>query len=103
GDPNTVPVYDAEEAEGRLFIAMRLVEGETLADRVRQGGAIPPSKTLSLLKPIASALDAAHDTGLVHRDVKPQNILLSRSDQPYLADFGIAKGDSTGTSLTSAG
>ena len=86
--PNIVPVYDADEADGRLFIAMRLVEGETLADRVRKGGAIPPSKTLSLLKPIASALDAAHDAGLVHRDVKPQNILLSRSDHPYLADFG---------------
>jgi len=101
--PNIVPVYDADEAEGRLFIAMRLVEGETLADRVRQGGAIPPSKTLSLLKPLASALDAAHDAGLVHRDVKPQNILLSRSDHPFLADFGIAKGDSTSATLTSAG
>ena len=99
---NIVPVYDADEADGRLFIAMRLVEGETLAERVRKG-AIPSSKTLSLLKPIASALDAAHDAGLVHRDVKPQNILLSRSDHPYLADFGIAKGDSTSTSLTSAG
>jgi predicted Ser/Thr protein kinase len=101
--PNIVPVYDADESEGRLFIAMRLVEGETLADRVRQGGAIPPSKTLSLLKPIASALDAAHDAGLVHRDVKPQNILLGRRDHPYLADFGIAKGDASSTSLTSAG
>jgi predicted Ser/Thr protein kinase len=101
--PNIVPVYDADEADGRLFIAMRLVEGETLAERVRQSGAIPASKTLSLLGPIASALDAAHDAGLVHRDVKPQNILLSRTDHPYLADFGIAKGDSTATSLTSAG
>jgi serine/threonine protein kinase len=100
--PNIVPVYDADEADGRLFIAMRLVEGETLAERVRRVGAIPPAKTLALLKPIASALDAAHDAGLVHRDVKPQNMLLSRSDHPYLADFGIAKGDSTSI-LTSAG
>jgi Protein kinase domain len=100
--PNIVPVYDADEAEGRLFLAMRLVEGETLAERVRRLNSIPPAKTLALLKPIASALDAAHDAGLVHRDVKPQNILLSRSDQPYLADFGIAKGDSTST-LTNAG
>ena len=100
---NIVPVYDADEADGRLFIAMRLVEGETLAERVRRDGAIPSSKTLALLNPIASALDAAHDAGLVHRDVKPQNILLSRSDHPYLADFGIAKGDSTSATLTSAG
>ena len=100
---NIVPVYDADEADGRLFIAMRLVEGETLAERVRRDGAIPSSKTLALLNPIASALDAAHDAGLVHRDVKPQNILLSRSDHPYLADFGIAKGDSTSATLTNAG
>ena len=100
---NIVPVYDADEADGRLFIAMRLVEGETLAERVRRDGAIPSSKTLALLTPIASALDAAHDAGLVHRDVKPQNILLSRLDHPYLADFGIAKGDSTSATLTNAG
>jgi hypothetical protein len=100
--PNIVPVYDADEADGRLFIAMRLVEGETLAERLRQVGAMPPAKALALLKPIASALDAAHDAGLVHRDVKPQNMLLSAADHPYLADFGIAKGDSTST-LTSAG
>src|SRR5579884_136813 len=92
--PHVVTVYDSGEADGRLFLAMRFVEGSTLADRMR-AGALPARETLSILRPIGDALEAAHGMGLVHRDVKPQNILLADRGHPYLADFGIAKGAHT--------
>ncbi len=88
--PNIIPIYDAGSDKGRLFLAMRLVDGLTLAERIRVD---PPSavETLHILKPIADGLDCAHATGLVHRDVKPQNILLTERGHPYLTDFGVAK------------
>lgn len=100
--PNVVTIFDSGEAEGRLFIAMLLVEGSTLAE-VMAGAGLSADETVSLLRPIGSALDAAHALGLVHRDVKPQNVLLDEAGHPYLADFGIAKGSAGVGGLTPTG
>ena len=94
--PNIVPVYEAGEADGRLFIAMRYVQGPSLAQRLAEGP-LDPRETVALLAQVASALDAAHARGLVHRDVKPSNILIAPAEAPdgsdhaYLADFGLAR------------
>jgi serine/threonine protein kinase len=89
--PHIIPVYEAGEIDGALFITMRLVRGPTLKDLIvaRQ---LEGARTLRILKPIAQALDAAHEVDLIHRDIKPQNILVGLHDHPYLADFGLTKG-----------
>jgi len=106
-DPHVIPVYEAGEAGGVLFIAMRLVTGADLWGVLRREGALSPERALELLSPVASALDAAHAAGLVHRDVKPGNILVDerpgRPDHVYLADFGLSKGAVAGISLAGAG
>jgi WD40 repeat protein len=106
-DPHIIPVYGAGAAGGVLFIAMRLVEGTDLRGVLRREGTLAPWRALELLSPVASALDAAHAAGLVHRDVKPGNILVDerpgRPDHVYLADFGLSKGAAAGVSLTGAG
>jgi serine/threonine-protein kinase len=106
-DPHIIPVYEAGRAGGGLFIAMRLVAGTDLRGVLRREGALPPGRSLELLSPVASALDAAHAAGLVHRDVKPGNILVDerpgRPDHVYLADFGLSKGAAAAVSLTGAG
>lgn len=99
--PNIVPVYDSGEDAGRLYIAMRLIEGGTLADRMHTDS-LTPAEALKLLAPIAEALDVAHQAGLVHRDVKPANILVGKDGHPYLADFGVARGGES-DGLTSTG
>jgi serine/threonine-protein kinase len=93
--PGVVPVYDAREEDGELVVAMRLVEGGDLKGRLRRDGALPAAEAIGLLGQVAAALDAAHAAGIVHRDVKPQNILLE-GERAYLTDFGLAKalGDS---------
>ena len=82
-------MYAAGEADGRLYLAMRFMEGGSLEDLLDASPALSLTDTVRLLGPVADALDAAHAAGLVHRDVKPGNILL-QGDRAYLADFGLA-------------
>jgi serine/threonine-protein kinase len=92
-----IPIYEAGEDDGLLFIAMRYVDGVDLGELVERLGPLAPQRAVAIVGQIAGALDAAHAHGLVHRDVKPANILLS-GDQPehaYLTDFGVAKITST--------
>ncbi len=101
--PNIVPIYEAGEVDGRLFLAMRYVDGPSL-EAVLGEGPLTVERTLAILGGIAAALDAAHGTGLVHRDVKPANILLAAgSEHPYLADFGLTKHATYGGGLTAPG
>jgi eukaryotic-like serine/threonine-protein kinase len=100
--PNVVRVYDVGEADGRPFIAMEHVDGESLAELLARRGRLPADDAAALGAQAARALAAAHDAGLVHRDVKPHNLLLDRDGTLKLGDFGIAFG-LEGTKLTVAG
>jgi len=104
--PNIIPVYAAGEDGGVLYLAMRYVSGGDLHSVVEREGPLSPGRAVSLLSPVASALDAAHRAGIVHRDVKPANVLVDvspgRPDHPYLSDFGLAKRD-TAAGLTMTG
>jgi YVTN family beta-propeller protein len=88
--PNVVTVYDAGDSEGTLYIAMRYVEGIDLAKFLRREGPLQPATALAMLDQVAAALDAAHSRGLIHRDVKPANVLIA-SGRCYLTDFGLTK------------
>lgn len=89
--PHVLPVFEAGDQDGTLFLSMRLVEGETLADRLRRDVRLEPATALALAGQVAAALDAAHARGVVHRDVKPGNVLIAAGEHAYLADFGIAR------------
>jgi serine/threonine protein kinase len=101
-EPHVIPVHDWGEINGVLYIDMRLVEGSDVGTVIHNEGPLAPARAASIVAQVAAALDAAHAAGLVHRDVKPENILLTQNDFAYLVDFGIAHfGGETG--LTSAG
>ena len=106
-DPHIIPVYEAGEVGHVLFIAMRFVRGGDVRSLLRREGPLPPERVASIISPVASALDAAHAAGLVHRDVKPANILLDRRpgrpDHVYLSDFGLSKSAEVSLGLTAAG
>ena len=94
-DPHIIPVFEAGEAGGVLFLAMRYVPGSDVRTLVRRQGPLPAGRAAAIISAVASALDAAHAAGLVHRDVKPANMLLDaragRPDHVYLSDFGLSK------------
>ena len=106
-DPHIIPVYEAGEADNVLFIAMRLVPGGDLRTLVAERGPLAPARAEWILSAVASALDAAHASGLVHRDVKPANMLLDvrpgRPDHVYLTDFGVSKASVSASGLTGSG
>lgn len=91
--PRIVPVYDAGETEGRAFMSMRLIPGDSLAERIARNGPLPPGEALAVLSDIGEAIDFAHARGTVHRDVKTANILLDPEGASYLSDFGLVRLD----------
>jgi len=100
--PNVVAVYDAGEEDGRPYIVMEYVEGETVADVLRRRGSLPPEEAVEIAAQVCAGLAHAHAHGLVHRDVKPQNLLVARDGRVKIADFGVARGDDA-SKLTQAG
>ncbi len=107
--PNIIPVFEAGEASGVLFIAMRFVQGRDVRSLLDVTGPLPAAQATEIISQVASALDAAHAHGLVHRDVKPANMLLDESvggdrhEHVYLSDFGLSKQSLSQTGLTSQG
>ncbi|MDQ3645316.1 MAG: serine/threonine protein kinase, partial [Actinomycetota bacterium] len=107
--PNIVRVLGSGEAGGELFIAMELIEGTDLKGVIQQDGPLDPRRALSIFRQAASALDAAHESGMVHRDVKPQNILViprsgsDSTDRVYLTDFGLVRPVASESSATRTG
>jgi tRNA A-37 threonylcarbamoyl transferase component Bud32/CheY-like chemotaxis protein len=101
--PNIVTVYDAGEVDGILYLAMQYIEGNDLAAMLRKDGRLRPYRAIDVIRQVASALDAAHAMGLIHRDVKPANVLIE-GRTAFLTDFGLTKRtDGTHTELTRAG
>jgi serine/threonine protein kinase len=100
--PSILPLYDFGEANGMPYIVMPLMTHGSLADRL-QGGPLSLAETVRVITAVAGALDFANKQGILHRDIKPNNILFDQHDNPYLADFGIAKAVESSTSLTGTG
>ena len=101
--PNVIPVYRAGEEGGRLYLVMRFVDGPSLAEVLADRGRVPLGEAVDLVSQIAAALDAAHAGGLIHRDVKPANVLIEEDGRAFLGDFGISKLAEAGDQLTSTG
>ncbi len=89
--PNVIPIFDAGDEDGVLYITMRLVVGTDLRALIAAEGRIVPLRAARIVRQVGAALDAAHARGMLHRDVKPPNVLLGREDHVYLSDFGLAK------------
>jgi streptogramin lyase/tRNA A-37 threonylcarbamoyl transferase component Bud32 len=108
-DPNVIPIYEAGEHGDVLFIAMRYIEGTDLKSLLATEGPLPRDRVVAIVSQVASALDAAHDRGLVHRDVKPANILVrsardtTRPEHVFLSDFGLTKRASSDSGITGTG
>ena len=93
-EPHVVPIHDYGEIDGQLYVDMRLIDGVDVATTLSRYGPLSPARAVAIVRQIGSALDAAHAAGVTHRDVKPENILVSRDDFAYLVDFGIASATS---------
>jgi serine/threonine protein kinase, bacterial len=101
-EPHVVPIHDYGEIDGQLYLDMRLIEGTDLSAIVKRSGPLSPPRAVAIVRQVAAALDAAHTTGITHRDVKPENILITSDDFAYLVDFGIARA-ATDPGLTQTG
>ena len=101
--PNVIPIHHAGEEDGVGYIVMRHVDGDDLRSLVRREGPLTPARAAALIAQVAAALDAAHAAGLVHRDVKPANVLLGPGDHVYLTDFGLTKCLQDGSAATHTG
>ncbi|WP_086859566.1 serine/threonine-protein kinase [Amycolatopsis lexingtonensis] len=102
-EPHVIPIHAYGEIDGRLYLDMRLVEGKDLKELL-EDGPLSPERAAAIVEQVAGALDAAHEDGLVHRDVKPSNVLVTSADFVYLVDFGIARSmTAEGTSITGTG
>jgi serine/threonine-protein kinase len=101
--PNVVSVFDQGDDDGTLFLAMEYIPGHTLRDMIRKEAPMAPTKALAMLDPVLSALGAAHQAGMIHRDVKPENVLLAEDGRVKVADFGLARAVSAETQHTATG
>jgi Protein kinase domain len=101
-EPHIIPIYDTGEIDGQLYLVMPVVDGVDLASVLHRDGALEPALAVRVIEQLATALDAAHKRGLVHRDVKPSNALVTPGEFVYLIDFGIAH-DASATKLTNTG
>ncbi|MFP5345811.1 MAG: protein kinase domain-containing protein, partial [Actinomycetes bacterium] len=101
--PSIVAVYDQGTDDGAVYLAMELVPGRTLRDLLDERAPLPPGEALDLLAPVLDALAAAHRAGIVHRDVKPENVLLTEDGGVKVADFGLARAASSAHTGTSTG
>ncbi|UOX92373.1 serine/threonine protein kinase [Amycolatopsis sp. FBCC-B4732] len=102
-EPHVIPIHAYGEHDGRLYLDMRLVDGDDLGSRLAAGGAPSPADAVDVIGQVARALAAAHAEGLVHRDVKPSNVLVDATGFAYLVDFGIARAAGAATGLTATG
>jgi beta-lactam-binding protein with PASTA domain/serine/threonine protein kinase len=101
--PNVVGVFDQGDDHGTLFLAMEYIPGHTLRDLIRKEAPMAPRKALAIMEPVLSALAAAHQAGMIHRDVKPENVLLADDGRVKVADFGLARAVSAQTQHTTGG
>jgi len=101
-EPHVVPIHDYGEIDGLLYVDMRMIDGTDLRKMLSRFGPLTPARAVAIIRQVASALDAAHESGITHRDVKPENILITGDDFAYLVDFGIANA-ATDEKLTAIG